>query len=303
MQRIGELAAFGTSVSWTIGALVMERSVHRIGVMAVNTLKVFFGSMYLSVLALYLNGAAFPTNVSITAWFFIGGSALFGFVIGDYFLFNAYALIGSRLAMLFMSISVPLTAIAAYFIFGEALGPWALLGMALCVSGIAITVVSGKNKQTADTHDGDNKHGRRYAKGVTFGLLSGVSMAASTLLTKRGAAGVDPVSATQIRILCACAGFIIFAAVTRKTGEIRSAFGDRYAIGLTAVGGVFGPFVGVGLLLFAIQNADAGIVSTLSSFTPVLIIPPSILLFRKKVSAGEIIGAMIAVSGVALLFV
>lgn len=302
MQRIGEIAAFGTSVSWTIGALVMERSVHRIGVMAVNTLKVAFGSMYLSMLALYLNGAAFPMNVSAAAWLFIGGSAVFGFVIGDYFLFNAYALIGSRLAMLFMSISVPLTAIAAYFIFGEALGPWALLGMALCVSGIAITVVSGKNKQAADTHD-DKRNSRRYAKGVTFGLLSGVSMAAATLLTKRGAVGVDPVSATQIRILCACAGFIVFAAVTGKTGEIRSAFGDRRAIGLTAIGGIFGPFVGVGLLLFAIQNADAGIVSTLSSFTPVLIIPPSILLFRKKVSVGEIIGAMIAVSGVALLFV
>ena len=303
MQRIGELAAFGTSVSWTIGALVMEKSVHRIGVMAVNTLKVAFGSVYISMLALWLNGAAFPTDASLSVWFFIGGSAVFGFVIGDYFLFNAYALIGSRLSMLFMSISVPLTAIAAYFIFGEALGTWAILGMVLCVSGIALTVVSGKIKQAAGTHDGDKRHGGRYARGVTYGLLSGVSMAAATLLTKRGAAGVDPVSATQIRILCACAGFIIFAAITGKTGEIRSAFGDRRAIGLAALGGVFGPFVGVGLLLFAIQNADAGIVSTLSSFSPVLIIPPSMILFRKKVSAGEIAGAMVAVSGVALLFV
>lgn len=302
MQRIGELAAFGTSISWTIGALVMERSVRSVGVMAVNTLKVVFGSLYLSLLALLLNGAMFPTNVPIDSWIFIGVSALLGFVIGDFFLFHAYALIGSRLAMLLMSISVPLTAIAAFLIFGETLGPLSLAGMALSVTGIALTVLSGKNNKSEEFNQDTEGHSRRYFKGVLFGLISGVSMAAATLFTKRGVIGIDSVSATQIRIFCACAGFMLFAACTGKTGEIRSALIDRRAMILIALGGIFGPFIGVGLLLFALQKADTGIVTTLSSFSPVLIIPASMILFRKKVNPGEIAGALIAVAGIALLF-
>ncbi|HNY20621.1 MAG TPA: DMT family transporter [Treponemataceae bacterium] len=311
MQRLGELAAFGTSVSWTIGALVMEKSVNRVGVMAVNTMKVAFACVYLAVFAYFVNGQFFPLDVGGSAWAFIAASAFFGFVIGDYFLFHAYALIGSRLSMLLMSVSVPLTAIAAYFIFGEAMGAWALAGMALCVAGIALTVISGKSgaedsgagDQTAcAASDAGRSRAGRYAKGVAFGLLSGVCMAAATLCTKRGAAGVDSVSATQIRILCAFIGFVAFAVLTRKTGEIRAAIVNPRALVLLAIGGIFGPFIGVGLLLYAIQHADAGIVSTLSSFPPVLIIPPSILLFGKRVRPGEIAGAVVAVAGLALLF-
>ena len=38
------------------------------------------------------------------------------------------------------------------------------------------------------------------------------------------------------------------------------------------------------------------------ALVPVLIIPPSILLFRQRVSLMEIIGAVVAVAGVWLLF-
>ncbi len=318
ISRIGEFAAFGTSVSWTIGALIMERSVKRVGVMAVNTLKVAFGSVYLALFAFFLSGQFFPLHAPPSAWLYLGASSLFGFVIGDYFLFHAYELIGSRLAMLLMSISVPLTAIGALLVFGERLGPSSVLGIAICVSGIAITVVSGKPSSPspdADNADGSPgaarssdlvpaKHSQaaRYAKGVSYGLLSGLFMAIATLMTKKGAADIPPVAATQIRIFCAFVGFVVFALVTGKIGEVCRALRNPAGVGSVAAGGIFGPFVGVGLLLFALQNANAGIVSTLSSFSPVLIILPSVVLFRRCVTPGEIAGAVIAVAGLAVLF-
>jgi uncharacterized membrane protein len=143
----------------------------------------------------------------------------------------------------------------------------------------------------------------RYRKGVAFGVLSALAMAGATLLTKSGAVGVNPVSATQIRIGSALAGFVAFAAVTGKMGEVTAALRNRTWLPLIALGAVFGPFVGVGLLLFAIQHAEAGIVSTLSSLTPVLIIPPSVLFFGRRVGVAEIVGACVAVFGLALLFI
>ena len=40
MQRIGEIAAFGTAICWTVSALFFENATKRIGVLAVNFYKV-----------------------------------------------------------------------------------------------------------------------------------------------------------------------------------------------------------------------------------------------------------------------
>ena len=69
-----------------------------------------------------------------------------------------------------------------------------------------------------------------------------------------------------------------------------------------ALGSVFGPFLGVSFSLIAIQHTQAGIAATIMAIVPVLIIPPAIILFHEKVNWKEILGAVIAVAGVAIFF-
>jgi len=301
ISHIGELAAFGTSVSWAIAAIIMEKSVRNVGVMAVNTLKVAFGTIYLALLAFLLNGSFFPLGLSSSSWIFLCASGVFGFVLGDYFLLNAYRMIGSRLSLLLMSLSVPLTAVGALVLWNERMGTWALAGMLLCVAGIAITVMAGGklNERLSAEHAVSPSV---YRKGVIFGILSALCMVVATLCTKAGATGVNSVSATQVRIFSSFVGFVIFALITRKSGEVTVVVKTGKGLGMIALGAVFGPFIGVGFLLFALQNADAGIVSTLSSLSPVLIIPPSVIFLKRRVSSGEVIGACLAMCGLALLF-
>jgi len=68
------------------------------------------------------------------------------------------------------------------------------------------------------------------------------------------------------------------------------------------IGSFTGPFLGVSLSLLAVQHTDTGIAATLMALTPVMIIPAEILMKKEKVSAIEIIGALISVGGVALFF-
>ncbi|NLK64704.1 MAG: EamA family transporter, partial [Tissierellia bacterium] len=49
------------------------------------------------------------------------------------------------------------------------------------------------------------------------------------------------------------------------------------------VGSVTGPYIGVVLSLVALQYTAAGIVSSISSISPILIIPASIVIFKEKV--------------------
>ena len=73
-------------------------------------------------------------------------------------------------------------------------------------------------------------------------------------------------------------------------------------VGIT-IGSLFGPVVGVSLSLMAIKYTSTAIASTLMAIVPILIIPVSIFIFKEKVKANEIIGALIGVFGVAIIFI
>lgn len=55
-------------------------------------------------------------------------------------------------------------------------------------------------------------------------------------------------------------------------------------------------------MLIALKNASAGIVSTISSTSPVLVIPFSVMIFKDRVALAEVVGAIISVGGVSLFF-
>ena len=59
----------------------------------------------------------------------------------------------------------------------------------------------------------------------------------------------------------------------------------------------------VGLSLVAVQRTSAGVAASLMATTPVLILPIVVLLGRERFSLASLGGALLAVAGVALLFV
>lgn len=109
-------------------------------------------------------------------------------------------------------------------------------------------------------------------------------------------------AATQIRLVAAVIGYTLLVTIGGRWQEITAAFKHRDAIGHIAVGAVLGPFIGVTLSLLALQYTATGIVSSITTVSPVLIIPFSITVFKEKVLAKEVLGAFISIAGVALLF-
>ena len=80
------------------------------------------------------------------------------------------------------------------------------------------------------------------------------------------------------------------------------AFTHTSALKAVTVGSFFGPFVGVALSLFAVQQTKAGIASTLMSLVPIFIIVPSAIMFKEKITARQVIGAVISIAGASLFF-
>jgi drug/metabolite transporter (DMT)-like permease len=54
--------------------------------------------------------------------------------------------------------------------------------------------------------------------------------------------------------------------------------------------------------LLAVQHAEIGVASTLMALPPVIILPISYFIFKEKISWQAIAGTILAIAGVAILF-
>lgn len=67
------------------------------------------------------------------------------------------------------------------------------------------------------------------------------------------------------------------------------------------IGAVLGPVVGVWCSLVAVDQTAAGTAFTLMSLTPIFMLPLARWIDREKLSWRAIVGAVVAVGGVAIL--
>jgi drug/metabolite transporter (DMT)-like permease len=296
INYIGELAAVATALLWTITALAFERASLRVGSLAVNTIKVFIGFVFLSVFTYFYRNSFFPYDASFYSWFWLILSGFVGFVFGDLFLFESFTIIGSRFAMLIMTMVPPITAFSGWIILGEKLTSMNFVGMFLTIGGISLAIFSRNNA--------NGKLSLKFSvKGILFAFGGALGQALGLVLSKFGMASYDPFAATQIRLIAGMFGFTALVTILGQWGSVIKAFSNRQGMAAISLGSFFGPFLGVSFSLLAIQHAKTGIASTIMAIVPILIIPPAVFLYKEKVTLFEILGAIVSICGVALFFV
>jgi drug/metabolite transporter (DMT)-like permease len=294
-SHIGEFAALAVAVFWTITALSFESASRKVGSLPVNWIRLVLGFCFLSLFTLFYRGRLFPTDAPPRAWIWLTLSGMVGFVMGDLFLFRAFVLIGSRIAMLMMALAPPMTVLLGWVMLKERLGAPALAGMALTLAGIALVVIERPTgeKPIQFAHP---------VRGVLLAFGGAVGQASGLVLSKIGMGDYSPFASTQIRILAGITGFAVILTLRKSWSRTGAALRHSKAMTHLSAGAFFGPFLGVSFSLFAVQHTAAGIAATIMATVPVLIIPPAVLFFREKVTLKEVLGALLAVAGIALLF-
>jgi len=293
---IGEIAALLTAFCWVGSSVSFEYSGKKVGSLVLNLMRLVISLLIITVINFFITDGFRNLSVSPEAFQALLFSGLVGFVIGDMFLFQAFVEIGARVSMLIMALAPPITAVLSYFILGETLGGMQIFGMMLTFLGIAI-VITGKEK-------GSQKIVVKHpVKGITFAFLGAVGQALGLILSKVGVAELNPFVATEIRIFAGILGFLLVITFTKKWPSFFKAFKNKTAMVGITIGSLFGPVVGVSLSLMAVKYTSTAIASTLMAIVPILIIPVSIIFFKEKVKANEIIGAIVGVLGVAVIFV
>ena len=279
--------------------MAFESAGKRVGALSLNLIRLVMGLVFLAIYNAIFNDGFLPVATGYQ-WFWLTLSGVVGFVLGDLFLFRSFILIGARIAMLIMALVPPITALIGWITLGEVLSGMEFLGMGITILGI-ILVVSANLDLKKGAFGKTLKMGP-LVLGIMLALGGAVGQAAGLVLSKKGMQDMNAFEATQIRIMAGVVGFILVITFFKRWKYLLGALKDLKAMKAMTLGSFTGPFLGVSLSLLAVQHTDTGVAATLMALTPVMIIPPAILLNRERIKIIEIIGAVISIAGVALFF-
>ncbi len=294
MPFIGEIAALTAAFFWGFGALLFESAGTRIGAFQTNLLRILLACIFLSMTLYFQAGVIFPVHATMHNHFWLGFSGIIGLAIGDGALFYAIVILGPRLSTLLLSMAPPITTIVAWLVLGEALSVMAIVGISVTFAAI-VWVVSEKY---------GNEHIRgSKSLGILFGFIAALGQGLGVILAKVGLSdGLDSLSATLLRMIPAAVALWGVALVTRHAKTTVLAMRNKTVALIILGGAVFGPYIGVWLSIVAVKYTEAGIASTLLSTVPILIIPLDFLVNRRKPSWRAVVGTILAVAGIAMIF-
>jgi len=298
MAYTGEIAALSTVLLWAIGTLSFEAAGRRIGSTTVNFIRLTMAWVMLGVLGVATSRYAFvPLDSSGHQWLWLGVSGFVGFFLGDLCLFRAFILIGPRLCTLVFTLAPPMTALLGWMMLGEKLSWINGTGMALTLGGVAWVVAERKVDSSV------NKLWRPSAWGVSLALLGALGQALGMVLGKKVIEGMDPITATQIRITAALPAFAVMFLLLRWYPRVVRGLKNPQAMAQMTLGAVVGPVLGVSLMMLSMQHLQPAVTMTFISILPIVIIPFVMVIHKERVSIRATAGASLAVAGVATLFV
>ena len=291
---IGYLLAIGAAAIWSVVALSATRVVRYFGSYNYNLLRLlgiivfFFPYVYINWESLYFNQSIFSAIVL---------SSIIGIIIGDTFLFVCLKRLGPRRQALLFSMQIPFTIILAEIFLQTLPSITELIGCALIFSGILIAI---QFNRTIPNDDLENIQGNKYT-----GLFAGIGLALcqsiGIILMKPALQTTDPIIVSYLRVLVAAVimfGSLFFI----KNNQLWEKMKDIKVTLFSIVLGFMGMGVGMTMLIYALKYGNPGVISTLSSTMPIMIIP--ILWIVTKNYAGHlaVVGATLTCVGAGIIF-
>lgn len=296
MNFIGELAALATSVAWSGTSVLFTKATQQAGSIIVNRVRVVLGLVFLMLLNWAFYGYLLPIDAGLDRWVWLSLSGAIGYALGDVFLFQSFLSIGPQRAMLMMSLAPLMSAAMAWIFFSEILSGRQVLGVIVTLAGIAWVILRRNN--------GNPERNSSPLHGVLFGLGAATGQAVGFVLSKQGLAGdFSPIAANSIRMLAAVIVLWVLAGLQGKVKETIDSMRNKPRVfGWLALAAFTGPVLGATLSLFALQHTQVGIASTLIALPPVFLLPVEWWIFKKPFDWGAVLGTLLAIAGVALLF-
>lgn len=290
----GELAALFAALFWAISSFLFKKLGKTIQPVELNLIKGVGAVVLLIFISLFAHEALPVLTPFALCLLLLSGALGIGF--GDTVYFQALNTIGPRRTLLISILAPPMTAVLAILFLGEQINPLGWLGVIITIFGVAWVILGSPEEEETR---------KLVRKGVLFAFLSALAQAIGSVMS-RWALTQTPVSALQSAILRLFAGIaflaIWMAANRQKPGKW--AKGQKQSAGflwILALGVILGAFLPLWLQQISFKNTEVGIAQTLLATSPLFVLIISALR-KEKLTLREVMGMVIAVAGIAVLF-
>ncbi len=293
MEQLGPVAGLAAAACWATASVWYARV--PIGAGAMTTFKNSLATVCLFVIlccsALVTGEPMF--QASATAWWDIGLSGVIGLCLADIAYFRSIQILGARHGLTLTLLTPPLTALLGQFWLGDQLTPVTWMSIFVTLAGVGIVM-----RQRAE-RNADQEHRPGSTEwGVSCALLGIGTMAVGAVVMKRGLSEVDPIEGTFIRLLVASVFGVCLSAVLGQFREIADLLKNKVGLKPLLSATLLGTVFGVCLMLMAYKYCQTGIAATLTSTTPLFVIPVVYFVYGEKITPLAIAGAVVAFGGV-----
>lgn len=280
--------SLAAAACFAVSALYIDSVTGRVGPVQVSRWQMGLAFLATGAVALVTGGWR-TIDLEMALW--LTGSSAAGIMFASLTFVATIQMTGPRISALLFTTASPFALALGYAFRGETVNLAQAAGVALIVCGIVMAVLGPKG-------DEGPRAPRPLWLGITLGLLTALGQATGSLFARPAMLdGADPVAAIAVRTGVATVFFLALLAVP----ALRPAPVDRQSVIRIGGAAVFGMVIGMSLLMAALARGDVGIVTTLSSTTPILILPMVWALHRRLPHPLAWVGAALAVAGTALI--
>jgi drug/metabolite transporter (DMT)-like permease len=297
---IGAGLALGAAVCWGISPLLFASAARRIGSYPVALLRLALATaLLLAVLTAYR--AATHVAISMPAgwqWFWLLVSGVLGMGFGDLLGYEAMATLGPRRTTQMTTVAPVAAVLLGWVWLGETFRPVTLLGIAVVLVATSYAVLV-RSRQEAD----DREPGRVSPWGL-FCAVAGAVLMGVGAVTLRQAFRLGPIDlllATALRVGGTAVFFWMIAAARLDMVRIWRTMGDPAVRSRVVLGSLLGPFAGMICYVSSLNFLQAGLVSTLSSISPLVLLPIVYLRYKARIGWDVVAACAMAIAGIAII--
>ncbi|MEM2936929.1 MAG: DMT family transporter [Candidatus Bathyarchaeia archaeon] len=294
---IGELAALGAAICWTVSAVLYKGALAETKPLTANTVRCLGTSIFLILCLAFLGRIGILAGLSAYVVFLACVSGLIGLGLGDTLYMFSLKILGVARA-------VPIT--CTYPLFSLV---WAALlageNVTLPVVFAAVAIVLGiwLLSQEGET---DKAKMRRslMVRGVVIALVTAVvwsiSISMVNLAMKEASSLEHAFAVNTLRIAAIAAFLLVFTPTTQRGFKFFKM--KRRTAAMLLAGGIIALGLGWFLLALSFSHIPESQAVPISSTTPLFSTMSGIAFLREKVTAKVAVGSIIIVLGTLLIF-
>ena len=285
------LLSIAAAACFALGSMQVDSVSRQISALQLVFWQMLFACLMTATVGLAVGGWS-TLGAQELGW--LTASSAAAVMVGGLTYIAAIKMMGPRLFALFFTLSAPFALALGYLFRGETVTWLQAGGVVLILAGIVLAILGPRS-------DDGKARTRALGLGTALGLVTALSQALGNLFARPAMlAGTEPFTAIAVRSGLGALFFLLLLTLPhwRPTAPLGGA--DARKIGLSALSGMF---LGMSLLMAALARGDVGIVSTLSSTTPILILPMVWVVTRRVPGPAAWIGAVLAVAGTGLISV